>query len=183
MIATILLAAAGADVSLGNTTEHLLNTAITYGQIGGVIWIASLAVGIWRDLRPSKSLEDKVAKALATMQEKHDAQQEKCKCACADALAKSEERINEKISSLVDWNKAITTDRKESVKTLHEKIEGVASGVRSEMTSVRETLGGQIAALTTASNRVLNDYSMLIGELKGAEAARRKLEASKTEAT
>ncbi|MCX6908224.1 MAG: hypothetical protein NTY01_09300 [Verrucomicrobia bacterium] len=182
MIAHTFLAIAGADVPLGHTTEQLLNTAITYGQIGGVIWIASLIVGIWRDLRPSKSLEEKIVKALAAMQDKHDTQQEKCRGVCAENLTKSEGRLNEKISGLVDWNKAITADRKESVKLLHEKIDGVASGVRAEMTSVRETLGGQIAALTTASNRVLNDYSMLIGELKGAEIARRKIETSRTEA-
>ena len=54
------------------------------------------------------------------------------------------------------------------------KIDGVAKDVRTEMTSVRETLGGQFAALTSANTRVIAEYSMLLGELKGEAKARRK---------
>ncbi len=142
---------------------------MTVAVAAGIKWVTD----IWANVRPQKSLEERVAKSLALIQDKADQRNEKCEAKCAANLTQSEQRANEKLGGLADWIKTIQTERKESVGKLHDKIDGVSNNVRAEMSSMRETLGGQIAALTLAANRVIADYSLIIGELKGEAAAKR----------
>lgn len=164
-------------LAAGNLSASLENsTVITVGMIAAAAAAVKWATDIWANVRPQKPLEERVAKALAEIQDKAEQRTERCEAKCAANLMQSEQRTNEKIGGLADWIKQLQADRKESVGKLHDKIDGVSRDVRAEMSSMREMLGKQFGELISATQRVTNDYSLLIGELRGEMEARRERE-------
>ena len=151
-------------------------TVVTVGMIVGFAAVIKWCTDVWSNLRPKKSLEDRFLKLLAQIEDKREIALRECKATCASNLMQTESRLNKALAQTEAQISTIQTERKESAAKLHDKIDRFSQDVRGEMASVRETLGKQFGELVGATQRVTNDYSLLIGELRGEMKARRDRE-------
>ena len=155
--ATPLLAEAAPSLQLDEGT-------LTVAKVAGAIWIASMLTDIWNNVRPRKSLEDKILKQLADTQALTEQRSARCVAERDAKVTAIEVRFTRDFTRLEGLIVQIQEDRKESVKLLHAKLDGLRGDVFS-----------QIERMVTATNAVTRDYSMLIGEMKGELKVRREV--------
>ena len=150
--------------SASEPTPALPDDLVTMGKVGFAIWIISMLVGIWRDVRPKKSLEDKIARQLAEMQAANEQRAARCILERDGKVVTTEVRLNKDITRIEELIVKTQEERKESAHELYSKID-----------TLRKDVSDQTAQIVSATNNVIRDYSMLIGEMKGELKVRREM--------